>query len=240
MSTYQSVEVIEEALAILADGGFQFDFGVFDEAHHTAGVGGDRLFQRALSDDRSYRKTTLHDCYAEVVDEDMEEDVEGDRVSMDNEQIFGPIQHELTFSDATNPNRPGGQVIANFQIIIAEAQTQDVNRAMVAVAEVELEGEPVEAEFALAQFALIRAMNGEATGGVPIRKAFTFHNRVRRARIFSTDVSLGIGQRDAGIEGFHVNGTMGARERTNVMQQFGNSESILQRQCLVEEVDRCQ
>ena len=242
MSTYQSVEVIEKALEILDVGGFQFDFGVFDEAHHTAGTGGDRLFQRALSDNHvPIKKRLFMTATPRVVQRRRgRDDVEGDMVvSMDNEEFFGPIQHELTFSDATNPNRPGGQVIANFQIIIAEARSEDMTQARLAVAEVELGGEPVEAEFALAQFALIRAMNGEATRGVPIRKVFTFHNRVRRARIFSTDESLGIRQRDAGIEGFHVNGTMGASQRTNIMQQFGNSESAIlsNANCLVEGVD---
>jgi superfamily II DNA or RNA helicase len=242
MSTYQSVEVIEEALTILDMEGFQFDFGVFDEAHHTAGVGSDRLFQRALSDDRvPIRKRLFMTATPRVITRGRgREDVEGRTdVSMDNEEYFGPIQHELLFSDATNPDRPGGQIIANYRIIIAEARTEEVDQARIAVAEVNLEGEPTPAEFALSQFALIRAMNGEATGGEPIRKAFTFHNRVHRARIFSTDESLGIGQRDAGIEGFHVNGTMGARQRTNIMQQFGNTESAIlsNANCLVEGVD---
>tara|TARA_B100001250_G_C19802100_1_gene791584 strand:- start:85 stop:2583 length:2499 start_codon:yes stop_codon:yes gene_type:complete len=241
MSTYQSVEVIEEALAILDMEDFQFDFGVFDEAHHTAGVRGDRLFQRALSDARiPIRKRLFMTATPRVITRRRgREDVEGRTdVSMDNEEFFGPIQHQLLFSDAIDPNRPGGQVIADYRIIIAAARGEEIERAEIAIAEVELEGEPVEAEFALAQFAIIRAMNGEATGE-PIRKAFTFHNRVRRARIFSTDDSLGIGQRDADIEGYHVNGTMGARQRSAIMQRFSDSEfAILSNaNCLVEGVD---
>ena len=92
--------------------------------HITPLGSGDRLFQRALSDDRVPIGKRLFMTATPRVDN---EDVEGMMskvtvVSMDNEEYYGPIN--TTFSDATNPNRPGGR-IANFQGI-AEAQTQDV------------------------------------------------------------------------------------------------------------------
>jgi predicted helicase len=242
MSTYQSVEVLEEAVKLLADEGFEFDFGVFDEAHHTAGVGENGLFQRALFnenvpiDQRLFMTATPR-----VISRRRRE---GDSksitvLSMDNPEIFGEIAHELKFSDAINPNRERGQIIANFQVIIAEARSEDMKRARIELSNVDFDGEVVSGEFAVAQFALIRAMNGEATEGEPIAKAFTFHNRVERSRYFSTHANLGICARGADIVGFHIDGSMNSRTRASTMQQFESADRAIlsNANCLVEGVD---
>ena len=242
MSTYQSVEVLEEAVNLLADEEFEFDFGVFDEAHHTAGVGENGLFQRALFDENvPINQRLFMTATPRVISRRR---LEGDNesitvLSMDNPEIFGEIEHELKFSDAVNPNREGGQIIANFQVIIAEAQSEDMQRVRIERANVDFDGEVVSGEFAVAQFALIRAMNGEATEGEPIAKAFTFHNRIERSRYFSTHDNLGIGARGADIAGFHVDGSMNSRTRANTMQQFENADRAIlsNANCLVEGVD---
>lgn len=242
MSTYQSVEVLEEAVKLLEDEEFEFDFGVFDEAHHTAGVGVNGLFQRALFDEnvpidqRLFMTATPRVISRRPREGDDEPITE---LSMDNPEIYGEIAHELKFSDAVNPNREGGQIIANFQVIIAEARLEDMKRARIERANVDFDGEVVSGEFAVAQFALIRAMNGEATEGEPIAKAFTFHNRVERSRNFSTHANLGIGARGADIVGFHIDGSMNSRTRASTMQQFENADRAIlsNANCLVEGVD---
>ena len=242
MSTYHSVEVLEEAVKLLGENEFVFDFGVFDEAHHTAGVGENGLFQRALFDknvpfdQRLFMTATPRIITRLRRNGDNETTL---NVSMDNSEIYGEVAHELKFSEAVDPEREGGQIIANFQIIIAEARTADMKRIRPERASVEFNGEVVPMEFALAQFALIRAMNGEATQGIPITKVFTFHNRVNRSRNFSIHGDFGIASREADIAGFHVDGSMNSRQRARIMQQFEEADRAIlsNANCLVEGVD---
>ena len=168
MSTYQSVEVLEEAVNLLGDEEFEFDFGVFDEAHHTAGVGENGLFQRALFDENVPIDQRLFMTATPRVISRRRREGDNESItvlSMDNPEIFGEIAHELKFSDAVNPNREGGQIIANFQVIIAEARSEDMERARIERADVDFDGEVVSVGIWLRTITLIRAMKWRGSRG---------------------------------------------------------------------------
>ena len=97
-STYQSAKVVAKA----TKNNFIFDFGVFDEAHKTAGREG-KKFSFALNDENIKIKkrlflTATPKHYSIRKNNDSFED--NPVYSMDKEDIYGRISYKLTFAEA--------------------------------------------------------------------------------------------------------------------------------------------
>jgi len=239
-STYQSVEVIEEALASAKD--FKFDIIVFDEAHRTVGKG-DQHFAIALSDARvpsvkrlfmtateklvSPRIKTLVEQAGQVV------------FSMSDVDVYGPTMHEYNFGMAIHEG-----VIADYEIILAEVSGQaeqkliDENRLTQLKEQTEL-GAPIilTADLLFKSTFLLKAIE---TGEVS--KAITFHSKRVNATGFSRATSAlisGLHYTGKPIYVTYILGTHNTSERSERITLFEQSqEGILSNvQVLSEGVD---
>ena len=125
--TYQSAGVVAEAIA---DSGFQFDLMVCDEAHRTTGL---QKFEDKMSDNDKSGFLLVHDNEAlpskrrlfmtatprvftdrakQKADE-LRERYDVDSYSMDDEQLYGPEFHSMTFGDAVDDG-----LLSDYRVVI--------------------------------------------------------------------------------------------------------------------------
>lgn len=196
-STYQSA-------ALLA--GNKFDLGIFDEAHKTAGSK-EKQFAFALSNKNLRIKKRLFLTATPRVWGGRDEDAE--YASMDDEKVYGPRVHELSFRKAVEL-----KLIRDYKIIVTGV-LEDVDTD----------------HYTALQVAVQKAMDD-----VGAKQVFSYHRSVAEAVQFSTDPQ-GIFGSDVSL--FHVNGKQTTAERDVTLTAFAKAPRALvsNARCLSEGVD---
>ncbi len=226
-STYQSARVIGAALK---QGEF-FDFGVFDEAHKTAGREG-RSYGFALEDSnipirkRLFLTATPRHYNPHKRDSDGESQLV---FSMDNSKVYGEQVYRLTFGKAASQN-----IICNYKVVISIVTSQMVNDELLSKGEVVVNGDAVRARQVANQIALCDAV--EKYG---VKKIFTFHKTVKSAASFVSSGNEGVSSHLPDFKTFHVNGDMPTSKREYLMRDFRNARNAVMTnaRCLTEGVD---
>lgn len=116
-STYHSVEVVEKAMA-----GRQLDLVLCDEAHRTAGVderGSESYYTRVhynknIRAARRLYMTATPRLYTDAVRGKAEQQLKV-VVSMDDNRMYGPVFHSLSFYDAVHKHK----VLCDFKVRVA-------------------------------------------------------------------------------------------------------------------------
>lgn len=225
-STYQSSPVVAEA----AKGLPPFDLGIFDEAHKTTGREGG-LFTFALSDKNiRIRKRLFFTATPRHIDiRQRDKDGEFPVQSMDDETVYGPRAHTLSFAVAA---RKG--IICSYKVIISVIDKQMVsdfarNNGMTLVKNDEISARWVAHLVALKQ----------AIEKVDASKIITFHSRVQTAQEFASSQPQGMGFHLPDYEVRHVNGAQRSLERGELIGTFtSHPRSILTNaRCLTEGVN---
>jgi superfamily II DNA or RNA helicase len=225
-STYQSSHVVSQDVRGLAP----FDVAIFDEAHKTTGPQGG-LFAHSLKDENiRIRKRlffTATPRHYDIRHRDEEDDFR--IVSMDDEAIYGPRAHTLTFGSAA---RLG--IICNSRVVISVVDGQEVNEFALKHGITLVEGELLGASWVANQIAVERAV--EKTGA---KRAITFHSRVSSAKVFSSDGTRGIRQYLPDFSIFHVNGEQKSSERKQIIRSFRDAAKglVTNARCLTEGID---
>ncbi len=226
-STYQSSAVVAEAAAGLAP----FDFGVFDEAHKTAGLDGMKQ-SLALSDEqlpitrrlfltatpRHYKLASKDKAGAQRV-----------VFSMDAPDVYGVVAHRLPFSAAAKAN-----IITNYKVVISKVTSEEVTAEALRRGVVLVKGDKVKARQVANQIALQAAI---ARYGV--RKIFTFHGRVASAASFVSSGPEGIATHLPDFHCDHISGAMPTGMRERRMREFESKQRAVMSnaRCLTEGVD---
>jgi predicted helicase len=175
-STYQSTPRVAEALA---DAGKTIDLAIADEAHRCAGRV-DGGFSTVLKDEqipcrcRLFMTATPRYLSRRVVKAAQAVDVEV--VSMDDEAVFGPVFHALTFGEAIAQG-----LLTDYQVAIVgveESRCQEMAERATFVRQ--RDGKVTDARTLAAQVALLRGMSK-----YDLRRCVTFHSRVAHARQFA-------------------------------------------------------
>ena len=225
-STYQSSAVVGLGAKTLAP----FDLAIFDEAHKTTGFSGG-AFGHALSDQNiQIRKRlflTATPRHIDIRHRDKEDEF---RVqSMDDESIYGPRAHTLSFSAAA---RMG--IICQYKVIVSLIDKQMVDDFTRERGITIVDGDVIGARWVANLIALNRAI--EAVGA---RKIISFHSRVESARVFATNEPRGIAPHLNGYDVRHVNGGQSNRERGEIIRAFAAQPNALltNARCLTEGVD---
>ena len=120
-STYQSLQVVVEAQK---SAGAAFDLIVCDEAHRTCGVdrGGDSMFHlihdnsKVRADKRLYMTATPKVFASRVIGAARDKDY--GVYSMDDESVYGPELHRLTFGKAIED-----KLLADYEVIVVAADS---------------------------------------------------------------------------------------------------------------------
>lgn len=226
-STYQSSQVVAAAIAGLPP----FDFGVFDEAHKTAGRDGAR-FALALKDEnlpiarRLFLTATPRHYDVAKKDKFGEAKVV---FSMDVPEIYGPVVHRLPFRAAAT-----AKIITDYKVIISVITSEMVTNEALRLGVVLVEGDEVKARQVANQIALKSAIEEHN-----VAKVFTFHSKVAAAKSFTSSGPEGIGTHLEGFHCTHIEGAMTTAYRERLMREFATApRAILSNaRCLTEGVD---
>jgi predicted helicase len=236
-STYQSSPVVGDGVRGLAP----FAFAVFDEAHKTIGLAGS-AFGHALSDQNiRIRKRLFLTATPRHIDI-RHRDKEGEfRVySMDDESVYGPRAHTLSFGAAAQKGS-----ICRYKVIISlidKAMVDDFTRRQGITL---VEHDEVSARWMANLIAVQQAIEK-----VNATKIITFHSRVRLAQEFATNQPRGIayhlheviGPRidlDRLYDVRHVNGEQSSGERADIIRSFADTHKAIltNARCLTEGIN---
>jgi superfamily II DNA or RNA helicase len=225
--TYQSAAVVGRAMRA----GEQFDIGVFDEAHKTAGREG-RNYAFALEDSNIAIRKRLFMTATPRHYNPHERNQVGEAqlvFSMDNPQVYGQQAFTLTFGQAAER-----KIICGYKVIISCITSDTVTNELLSRGEVLVAGDSIRARQVANQIALRDAINK-----YDVKKIFTFHKTVKSAASFVSKGSEGINSHVTTFSAYHVNGQMPTAYRERLMRSFREaSRAIMSNaRCLTEGVD---
>ncbi|MBE2179952.1 MAG: Helicase associated domain protein [Chthoniobacterales bacterium] len=226
-STYQSSQVVAAAVAGLPP----FDFGVFDEAHKTAGRDGAR-FALALKDEnlpiarRLFMTATPRHYDVAKKDKFGESKVV---FSMNVPETYGQVVHRLPFNAAAKAG-----IITDYKVLISVVTSEMVTNEALRLGVVLVEGDEVKARQVANQIALKSAIEK-----YKVSKVFTFHSKVNSAKSFTSGGPEGIGTHLKGFHCAHIEGAMTTVYRERLLREFAAApRAILSNaRCLTEGVD---
>ena len=226
-STYHSSAVVAEGTKGLAP----FDLGIFDEAHKTTGAK-DTTFALALDDARlPVRKRLFLTATPRHIDI-RHRDREGDFrvVSMDDEAVYGPRAHTLTFAEAVAQG-----LICDYRVVVSVVDPAEVTAFALRHGITLVAGDQQATRWVASQIAISKAI--AETGA---QKIITFHSRVAQAQAFASPTVRGIGQHlDEEFMVAHVNGGMRVADRTDILSRLSDNGGrlVTNARCLTEGVD---
>jgi predicted helicase len=226
-STYQSASVVGDAMK----NGENFDLGIFDEAHKTAGREG-RNYGYALEDKNiSIRKrlfvtaTPRHYNPSKLT----KEGEASLAFSMDDPKVYGQQSYLLSFGEAARR-----KIICGYKVIISVITSDQVNDKLLSKGLVTVKGDDIRARQVANQIAL-----RDAAAKYGVSKIFTFHSTVKSAASFVAEGGEGVRSHLPEFSAFHVSGEMPAAHRERLMRDFRTiSQAVMSNaRCLTEGVD---
>jgi superfamily II DNA or RNA helicase len=235
-STYQSVDCIIEALNLLPD--FVFDFGIYDEAHRTAGASTSGLFQKALlnSNIKIAKRLFMTATERLATPRLKARFAQQNRVlfSMDDEDKYGKVFYRLPFGQAIEEG-----IIADYKIMIAAMTSEELANLIRGNAYVNVSHDAEEiASDVAAQTFFKCAMFSKVMFATDATKAVSYHSSIPAARSFMSLVGkLPEIPENSSIS--HVNGGYTAAARAEVFKLFEDAPFglITNVRCLTEGVD---
>ncbi len=207
LCTYQSLEVLAAAHA---EGGMPaWDLAVIDEAHRTAGRAG-RAWSIVHDDvmipaKRRLYMTATRKIFGTSGDDSI--------VSMDDEKIYGPVVFRFTTAEGIERG-----LLADYQVLVVVVTDQQVRKLTQAEDQhLRLGGQAVTPHALATQIAVLRA--AEQHG---IRRAITFHNRVKDAEAWAALLPhawqmMPAEHRPSAVSAHHVYGGQPLSERRQVL-----------------------
>ena len=241
-STYASCPKVAEA--IRQKGSTPFDLLIADEAHQCAGKVSDE-YLTALSDERLpaskrlFMTATPRVFSAGIKNSANERGV--DVVSMDDETVFGPVLHQLTFGQAISHTPP---ILTDYQVAIVGVTSEEVadaiNKRDLMITDSGLKDD---ASQLAGMVGLSLAMKK-----YDLRRLISFHSRVSRAQEFSERFrdlveELKPHKRPKGeIKSAFVSSKMNAHTRNERLRELANISDketylLCNARCLAEGVD---
>lgn len=204
-STYHSSPVVAQAQARSE---VTFDLAICDEAHRLAGAAS-KAFTTILNAQAIVARKRL---FMTATPKILAVAGAGD-ISMDNPEIFGPVAHTVSFSEAIQAG-----LLTDYRVLVATEATNDPTYAPAA--------------------ALIRAIDDYG-----VRRVLSFHGRVAKAAAFTDGVNeLDTTPAGTVVRARHVSGKLRAVHRANHLHWLGDAAPdearvISNARCLSEGVD---
>ena len=214
--TYQSLGVLRTAHAEHGLGAWSLV--IVDEAHRSAGARGKAW--ALIHDDTAIpaRRRLYLTATPRLLGEERD-----DAVGMDDERVFGPTCHRLTFAEAIERG-----LLADYRVLVPVI-TDAAVRALVADA---AQDAPhltagrfaVSAEMLATQIAVLRAVHEHE-----VRRMVTFHHRVADATAFATSLPaaaelLDAHERPARLAAFEIDGYQQPEQRRTILRHLGTND----------------
>jgi predicted helicase len=225
-STYQSAPVVEKG----ARGFPSFDVGIFDEAHKTTGFAG-TAFGYAIDDKNIRIKKRLFLTATPRRIDIHHRDKEGEfRVySMDDETVYGPRAHTLSFAKAAQKG-----TICPYKVIISLIDKEMVSDFALKHGITIVKKDEIGVRWVANLIATKRAIDA-----VKAQKIITFHSRVKLAKEFAFNEPRGITSYLKHYDVRHVNGMQSSADRGDIMRTFAEEPKAIltNARCLTEGVN---
>ena len=221
-ATYHSADVVSDAIPE----GFRFDFGLYDEAHRTAGK--NSMFNASLQDDHTPIERRVFMTATPKHSDYRHRDKDGEvRVvfSMSDESVYGKVAYKLPIREAITRG-----IITDYKILISVI----TDRMMAdSFAERGLRKPDNADQLDLGVHALAISNAMEQYG---LHRAVSFHNSVRHAHTMADPRVQGF---PADLQRFHVSGAQPTSERRVALERFARAKNSLvtNARCLTEGVD---
>ncbi len=237
-STYQSLHVIHEAQAL---GLPEFDLVICDEAHRTAGStpdGTEESYFRKIHDDSFIhsRRRLYMTATPKIFTENLKAKAKDENIllcSMDDENIYGPTFHRLSFSDAVKNDLLTDYKVMIFMIPKAhkeepkdEAMLQGVIKALAK------DISPVDSDFI-------------ESDPAPMTKAVAYSSTIKNSQDFAKAINSTRGELSNILlsRALHIDGSTPAAKRSSSLLWLKDSNSprecriLTNARCLCEGVD---
>lgn len=228
-STYQSLPMVAAAIENLPT--FAFDITFFDEAHRTASIGTSTGFTLGLSESllpsqRRLFMTATERLYGpRAIDKAQERGVL--LFSMDDENVYGPTFHRISFREAIDEG-----IICPYEIVLV-AVSKDEFRTVLLDSGMIIDDDDVTSDAVQTRTLLTSLALTKVFDELGVDKMVSYHESVASARELS---ELPVGE---GVVALHVNGSMSSGQRTEQFEQFELADKALltNARCLIEGVD---
>ena len=242
-STYNSLDAISNALY---DTEHCFDLAIFDESHRTAGTKDSLMFVYGMENKYIPIKKRLFMTATErLVSPRIKSNIEnsGNVVfSMDDVSKYGSTLASLNFGQAIEKD-----IICDYKIVVCTITESDIEELVdsrkIITTELGENSSSANIEVLLKELLIAKVMNE-----LDVKKVISYHAYVKNAKAFVNggfnlhavgDIIDNIKNDNITTYTNHVNGTMSAGQRKEILSTFANSERglISNAKCLTEGVD---
>jgi predicted helicase len=224
-TTYQSGRIIAEVAQSI---GYEFDLGIFDEAHKTVGSG-KKLFSHLLFEENISIRKRIFMTATERFYAGSKEDI----ISMDDEEIYGDTFTHMSFKEAIETG-----LLTDYKVVTIDIQKSEIASFIQENNLVQLNDKwkkETEARSLASMLALRKAMKV-----LPIKNAVSFHSSIEKA-VRNKELQHYITEtyHYKPIDTFTVSGKQPTTQRNIVVQEFASSPNslITNARCLTEGVD---
>lgn len=244
--TYNSLDAISNALNVASD--FTFELGIFDESHRTAGTKDSLMFIYGMSDefiriDKRLFMTATERLVSPRIKSAIDES-SNIVFSMDDKSKYGPTFTSLNFGAAIEKG-----IICDYKIVVCTVTESDIAEILSSRKIIATEiGESVadtSSEILMKQVLVPKAMRE-----LGIKKMISYHSFVKNAKDFIAGTSSVLpiktiadsilpSVQNTSIFAEHINGSMSAGLRREILMDFESSEIgiVSNAKCLTEGVD---
>jgi len=229
VTTYQSSHLVCDASSEI---GFKFDLGIFDEAHKTVG-GRDKPFAKMLWEENIAINFRLFMTATERQYRGNSDVI----VSMDNNQVYGKVIHQLSFRQALEQDPP---VLSDYKIITIGVSSDEIRNLIEKNSYLSSSGKTWSYENDATTLASAIALR-KTISKRNIKHVLSFHRTIKRAEEFR-DININfseLSENFLSLSSFHVSGKDGTGSRARTIDRFLNAEPSLltNARCLTEGVD---
>ena len=239
-ATYHSMEAVMEAQKIAK---VPFDLAVCDEAHRTTGVEGRSSFtlvhrdENVMAHKRIYMTATTR--VYKAASKTRAKRADDVLFSMDDASVYGPVLHELDFSNAIDL-----KLLSDYKVIVLGVDERYGSGPLQKLIDTTTEAGDLNLTDAARMLGYYRVLeNPDPDNNMrPLQTSIAYTNRVKDSQTFAkTFAKLTLeANLDSGFscDAKHVDGTQNASDRTDALQWLRDS-STDPHECLILSNARC-
>ncbi len=230
ITTYQSGQSLIDGIRLANN--FHFDFGVFDEAHKTAGDK-NKSFAKLLKDENVVVQKRLFMTATERVYKGNSDKI----ISMNDEEIYGKVIHQLSFKSALEQHPP---VLSNYKIVTNRVNKKYIQELINENKLVRANNKQWSYDADCSTFASLISLR-QLVKNENLKHVVSFHSSIPRSKEFKLlNDQLNTFSSEFGIiHASQISGKDSSGVRTKVLSEFKSIEPslITNARCLTEGVD---
>ena len=230
ITTYQSGQSLIDGIRLANN--FSFDFGIFDEAHKTAGDK-NKSFAKLLHDENVLVQKRLFMTATERVYKGDSDKI----ISMDDEEIYGKVIHQLSFKSALEQNPP---VLSKYKIVTNRVSKKYIQDLITENKLVRANNKQWSYDADCSTFASLISLR-HLVKQENLKHVVSFHSSISRSKEFKllNDQLNKFSSEFGNLHASQISGKDSSGIRTKVLSEFKSFEPslITNARCLTEGVD---